>query len=432
MYRREQALRVHVYFDEDDTWHGRPLQAALLERLIHAGCLGATVLRGVAGFGPTGEVHLGGIEVLAAELPLVLQWVDHPERVERLLPELLEMIGDRLVTIEPVEVAHYPRQEPHQVSGERRVAEVITRNPVAVSPATPLSELVRLLVGREYRALPVVDADQHVVGIVTSSDLVERGGAPLRLELLGALSPDALATELQALEAAGRSAADVMTREVVTVQPETDLATAAHLMVTRGLKRMPVVDAEGRLVGMLSRFDILRSLVDGAPHPAPEPAGPAAPASARVAAVMSRDVARVGPDAPLPELLDAVVASPLNCAVVTDSAGRPLGLVTDAELLRRLSPADQPSAVRVLMSKLPFVHQTPETQARLCQATGSCARDLMIAPVATVSEDEPVRSAARRMLEARPPIKLMPVVDADGRLVGLVDREALLRAILLG
>src|SRR5581483_2065004 len=230
MYRREQALRVHVYFDEDDTWHGRPLQAALLERLIHAGCLGATVLRGVAGFGPTGEVHLGGIEVLAAELPLVLQWVDHPERVERLLPELLEMIGDRLVTIEPVEVAHYPRQEPHQVSGERRVAEVITRNPVAVSPATPLSELVRLLVGREYRALPVVDADQHVVGIVTSSDLVERGGAPLRLELLGALSPDALATELQALEAAGRSAADVMTREVVTVHP----GTQAHAGGGRG------------------------------------------------------------------------------------------------------------------------------------------------------------------------------------------------------
>src|SRR5205823_1416390 len=90
MQPRGQAERVRIYFDEDDTWRGQPLGAALLDRLRRAGCSGATIFRGVAGFGAhEEEVHSVSIEVLSAELPLVLEWVDHPQRVEHLLPELV-------------------------------------------------------------------------------------------------------------------------------------------------------------------------------------------------------------------------------------------------------------------------------------------------------------------------------------------------------
>src|SRR5207249_1147628 len=108
------------------------------------------------------------------------------------------------------------------------------------------------------------DAEQRVVGIMTSGDLVERAGS-LRLELLEALSPSALTREIQALERAAKTTADVMTRDPVTLRPDTDLAAAAHVMVTRRLKRLPVVDAAGRLVGMVSRLDILHSLSDAYP-----------------------------------------------------------------------------------------------------------------------------------------------------------------------
>jgi CBS domain-containing protein len=110
-----------------------------------------------------------------------------------------------------------------------------------------------------------------------------------------------------------------------------------------------------------------------------------------------------------------------------DGARCPIGVITDAELMRRLSPADHASLTQVLMSKLPFVHQSPEAQARLRQARGQSAADLMIAPAETVLADTPTEAAARIMLAERR--KILPVVDRDGRLVGLVDRADLLESV---
>jgi len=66
------------------------------------------------------------------------------------------------------------------------------RDVVQVHPDTPLGELVELLVGQDYRAVPVVDTAGQVVGIVTNGDLVERGGLTMRLELLAAVSREAI------------------------------------------------------------------------------------------------------------------------------------------------------------------------------------------------------------------------------------------------
>lgn len=425
------ARRVRIYIDEGDTWQGQPLYLAILERLRRDGAAGATVMRGLAGFGAHSQIHTAGIEVLSASLPLVIEWVDHPERVARLLPEISRMVVEGLVTVETVEVVKYAHRALRPIPPDLRVREIMTPEPVTVRPTTPLRELVELLINRDYRAVPVVDEAGRLLGIVTNSDLIERGGLRMRVELLGALDPAALAHELDALAAGGATAADVMTRQVVTVSPDERVATAAHLMVSRRLKRLPVVDAAGRLVGILSRADILRTIGEGyslteAPGLVlPAQAGPIA-GKITVADVMTRRVPTVQADAPLPDVLDAVISTRLNHAVVVDAEGRPLGIITDAELLRRVDPQHRTGLVRVLMSKLPFVHLSPEQQALLRQETGTRAADLMLAPVEVVREDTPVIEAARRMLAERR--KLLPVVDATGRLTGMVDRADLLRA----
>lgn len=98
---------VRIFVGESDRWQGRPLSDALVERLRKEGFAGATVLRGLAGFGARSVVHTSHLLELSQDLPLVIEVVDTEERVKRLEPILDEMIADGLVTIEKVRVLKY-------------------------------------------------------------------------------------------------------------------------------------------------------------------------------------------------------------------------------------------------------------------------------------------------------------------------------------
>lgn len=103
----EQVL-VRVFFGESETWRRRPLETALLERLRKEGFAGATVFRGIAGFGANSVLHTAHILRLSEDLPVVVEIVDTEERVEKtLMPILDDMLGEGLVTMEKVRVVRY-------------------------------------------------------------------------------------------------------------------------------------------------------------------------------------------------------------------------------------------------------------------------------------------------------------------------------------
>ena len=104
------GIRVRAYFGERDHHHGKPLWSALLEFLRAHGAAGATVTRGIAGYGAHSKIHAASIVDLSSDLPLVLEWVDSEERVERLLPELEEMLQGGLITTDLVTIIRY---QPH-------------------------------------------------------------------------------------------------------------------------------------------------------------------------------------------------------------------------------------------------------------------------------------------------------------------------------
>lgn len=105
-----RGVRVRVYFGERDRHDGQPLWSALLQYLRRAGASGATVTRGVAGYGAQSKIHAASIVDLSADLPLILEWVDSEPEVRRLLPGLEAMLQGGLVTIDPVEIVRY---QPH-------------------------------------------------------------------------------------------------------------------------------------------------------------------------------------------------------------------------------------------------------------------------------------------------------------------------------
>ncbi|WP_141576796.1 CBS domain-containing protein [Actinomadura sp. WMMA1423] len=136
----------------------------------------------------------------------------------------------------------------------RTVGDVMTRNVVTVSEDTPFIEIADTLAERRISAVPVVDDDGRLTGIVTEADLLRkqehRGGAePRRFALRR--RPQAQA------KAAAFDARGLMSTPVATVEPHTPVAEAARLLNARGFKAVPVVKKDGRLAGIVARRDLL-------------------------------------------------------------------------------------------------------------------------------------------------------------------------------
>jgi PII-like signaling protein len=102
-----EQMMIRILFGESDKWKHQPLETALFERLRAEGFAGATVFRGVAGFGANSMIHTAHLLELSSDLPVVLEVVDSEEHLERLLPILDEMMSGGLVTIEKVRVLRY-------------------------------------------------------------------------------------------------------------------------------------------------------------------------------------------------------------------------------------------------------------------------------------------------------------------------------------
>jgi PII-like signaling protein len=102
-----EQVMVRIFFGESDKWKHQPLETALLQRLRSEGFAGATVFRGVAGFGANSVIHTSHLLEMSSDLPIVIEVVDSEEHVERLLPILDEMMDDGFVTMEKVRVVRY-------------------------------------------------------------------------------------------------------------------------------------------------------------------------------------------------------------------------------------------------------------------------------------------------------------------------------------
>ena len=140
-----------------------------------------------------------------------------------------------------------------------KVSDVMTTDVVTVSVDTPLRDVAALLAAREISGVPVV-GEGRVVGVVSEGDILakERGQAPAHRGLLGVLLDHRAAAELK-LDA--RTAGEAMSAPAVTIGPNRPVAVAAGTMVDEHVNRLPVVDAEGRLLGIVTRADLVRAFV---------------------------------------------------------------------------------------------------------------------------------------------------------------------------
>jgi CBS domain-containing protein len=146
-----------------------------------------------------------------------------------------------------------------------QVKEIMTSEVITVSTDESVEQCAKLLQEHDISGLPVLNAAGKVAGIITEGDLIRRASrikAPGYLEILGGLiylgSPKKFVDELQ--RAMSLEAGQLMSKNVISVKPDDSVEAAATLMVEKKISRLPVLDDNGKLVGIVSRRDIMGCL----------------------------------------------------------------------------------------------------------------------------------------------------------------------------
>ena len=409
--------RMTIYIGESDSWRGRSLYTSILETLRKAGIAGGTVSRGLAGFGAHSHVHTAAIERLSMDLPVIISVIDTAENIERAQALVRPMVREGLITLEDVEIVKYSHRYLQPLPADRLVSDVMTREVTSVKADTPANEIVQMVLGKTlFKAVPVVDDEKHVIGIITDGDLLRKSGMPARLPADEWLTK----IELQQMlaEAGGeRSAGEIMSHPVVTARADEALGHVVQRLLDRGLKRVPVVDSKDRLAGMLSRLDVLRAVIgngDQEPEHAPPPR-----VGTTIGDLMTPDVPTVYVSDDLIDVLDKIIKADIRRVVVLDEQGRPAGIITDGDLVARVGPGERRSVLAVLAARV---------IGSDVQRFNITARQLMSEKVLSAPPNTSILGAITLMLhEAR---RRLVVVDEQGRPIGIVDRQTLMAASL--
>jgi uncharacterized protein len=106
------ALRLTIFIGEDDTWHHKPLYHEIVHRAHTAGLAGASVLRGIEGYGASSRIHTTRLLSLSEDLPVAVIIIDTEKRIREFLPQLDDLVTEGLVILDPVEVVRYVGRAP--------------------------------------------------------------------------------------------------------------------------------------------------------------------------------------------------------------------------------------------------------------------------------------------------------------------------------
>lgn len=141
--------------------------------------------------------------------------------------------------------------------------EIMTREVVTVTADADIYEAGRLMIKHKVSGLPVIDNQRQIIGMITQADLLSLAGVPKGHVFNEVVMRYVLHRPSPQLRTAKR-VGDIMTKDVVTVSPETTVKTIASILNRKGIKRVPVVDNEGRILGIVSRADIVKIVCEEA------------------------------------------------------------------------------------------------------------------------------------------------------------------------
>jgi universal stress protein E len=316
------------------------------------------------------------------------------------------------------------------VHTQHNVGHLMKTDVATVTSQTPLPEVVSQLVDQRIKLLVVVGKAQHVQGIITLGSLFAHDQVFQHLDLQRAAHTQHLGDYVSQLFTPAQTAGEVMNRQPLVVQDTATIEAAAHWMDLHHVSRMPVVNAEGKLVGMLDQADLLQYYTD-------IPASPGTPEESQedlqpeqiqtVGDTTLLQVPLIAHDTPLTEVLPTVQTTPLHRAIVIDNDGKAIGVIADRDILATYGQTSHRNAFVTIASR--FALRLPEGWTNPRTATGPLTAQQGMRPrLLTVMPSTSLAEALQVMLTEH--VKRLVVVDDQQKPLGLIDRQHVLRTLL--
>lgn len=413
-----QAIqRVRMYMSEDDRWENQPLYMAVLEILQREGATGATVLHGIAGFGPNQGIRPAGMGKTGSHNPIVIEWVDHAERIQQVLPLFDMLLPESLITTEPVTIYRAVLRSHGAFGDALTVKDIMQPSPQVATQASRMKDAISLMIAGKQTVLPVLDDSRKIVGIITEQTIARRAGLLVPLYLIRLLTGDEGKELLGPI--ANLSCTDAMNKEWRTVFSGAFVPQALLIMLEWGYEQIPVVDRDSTCVGLLSQSDVLAAVMhrnsdeDSNIRETEE--------TTTVSLVMQQNVPQVNVSQTLGVALQTLLKSPDRYLVVVDAERTVVGSISDVQVFRRLTPSERAPVLAAMQQATPLdVEALPGADRSL---------DMLIErDITTVMPKRGITDAVRLLMQQK--IERAPVVDDEGKLLGLIARGGLVRALV--
>lgn len=412
---QEITQRVRIYIGQSESRENKPLHLAVLEQLQRAGAAHAIALQGLGGFGPEQRARATGFG-LSEYTPVVVEWIDSAEQIAHILPMINEMLPQALITLEEVRVYHAVIEAQSPFATEHSVAEVMDTNPHTLPPTATLGKAVAVMLAYNQPTLPIVGENQRLLGVITHTEIARRAGLLLPLRLLRLLNEQEGMTILAPF--AMRPVVEIMNTEARTVYAGASIPQALITMIEWDYEQIPVLGRGDSLAGLFGVDGVLSTFVEqsdrsGSMHDVLS--------ATSVQLVMQAAVPRVLDTQALNEALRQLLAAQGRYLVVVDEQGYVQGSLSDASVLQRLEGSERAAWLTALQ------RTSPGDIADLPVPTRPVS-EVMEQKIPTLAPGDSILLAARRLVDLS--LERAPVVDPDGKVVGLLGRSSLLRALV--
>ncbi|MBF0102824.1 MAG: DUF190 domain-containing protein [Desulfobacterales bacterium] len=414
---------IDIYTSEEVKYQGSTLYEEVVQYIhglkIASRCL---VTRGIEASYENGEISTQRILDISLTMPIQIKIILPSAQLDVVLPTLEKMISEGIMELREMNVFCHKTQK-RLIPRHLKVKDIMTFHPKSVELNTPVNEIVTLLLSSTFRGVPVVDTHNKPVGLISQGDLIYRAEMPVRLGILAEADQENRDTVVSKLS--HKTAQTIMSSPPVVIHENAKISEAVHLMLTKTLKRLPVINDQGTLTGMLSRIDIFRTITNETPDwNAIRKQNIFVGDLRLVSDVMRRDTNTVSPDTPVEEVLRIIDSNDIQRVAVVQTDGYFLGMISDKDLLAAFYEHRE-GIWNYLTSKF-FLGEKDRLNEELRKhLSKKNASEVMISNPISILETSTIDEAIRLMTEKK--IKRLPVLDAEGKFKGMISRESLLR-----
>ncbi len=283
-----------------------------------------------------------------------------------------------------------------------KVGELLREEVIVVSPDDNLAHARNLMLRYEVSRLPVVDEEGRLLGIVTKYDLSRK-----------------IADSVPSWKKRGFDrifVAEIMTEKPVSISKETSVSEAAKIMLQKGISGLPVVDDRNRLVGIVTKADLVAYF---ALHHK---------GRYLVRDFMTKKVIVVSPLTPVSKIVSIMEEKGIHRVLVTDERGNLAGIVTASDIaFAELEARKGPAKVREIARGLKAELSLEPGGLKVVKIPSLTASDIMTTDLLVVKETEDLAKVAGKMIEHG--VSSFPVLNAEGKLVGIITKTDIVRAV---